>query len=229
MRSPLKRIFIALVVLTLFASSALAEGTSGEQKLSLTTGLPTEKAYKPVQITFDNEPGARPQLGMSHADVVYEFECYTGGYTRYLAIYNDDVPENRRGLPLHPRARAGDVLELRRRAGALRRLEPRKADVNAYIANLKVDAQFDGIKVDPHYHRDKKRKMPHNAVAELQNMLADTPEVAERQMLTFSADSPPSRARTRRRSPFPSARGTFPPLNTTPTASCTAISSTASR
>jgi hypothetical protein len=32
--------------------------------------------------------------------------------------------------------------------------------------------------------------MPHNAVAELQNMLADTPEVAERQMLTFSADSP---------------------------------------
>ena len=62
--------------------------------------------------------------------------------------------------------------------------------MNAYIAKLKVDAQFDGIKGDSHYHRDKKRKAPHNAVAEMQSMLTDTPEVAERQMLTFSADNP---------------------------------------
>lgn len=187
------RVFIAVVVLTLLTSSALAESAAGDQKLSLTTGLPTEKAYKPVQVTFDNEPGARPQIGMSHADVVYEFECYTNGYTRYLAVFNDDVPENVEGC----RSTRVPALEMYWNfGGALAYYggwDSGKADVYSYISKLKPDAQFNGYKGNPNYHRDKKRKMPHNAVAELHNMLAETPEVQERQMLTFSADNPTAR------------------------------------
>ena len=170
--------------------TALAEQSESDTKLSLTTGLPTGTPYKPVQITLDNEPGARPQIGMSHADVVYEFECYTGGPTRYLAIFNDDVPEIVEGC----RSTRVPALEMYSNfGGALAHYggwNKGAADVNAYIHKLNVDSQFDGIAGSKHYHRDKKRKMPHNAVAELQNMLADTPEVEERQMLSFSADNP---------------------------------------
>lgn len=88
---------IALMVLSMLTGTALSEQQQEGTKLSLTTGLPTEIPYKPIQISLDNEPGARPQIGMSHADVVYEFECYTGGPTRYLAIFNDDVPKAAEG------------------------------------------------------------------------------------------------------------------------------------
>jgi hypothetical protein len=181
------KLLCAVLAIALFLPSALAE--SG-QKLSLTTGLPTDKAYKPVQITLDNEPSARPQIGMSHADVVYEFECYTGGPTRYLAVFNDDVPKFVEGC----RSTRVPALEMYWNfGGALAHFggwSQGVADVNAYIAKLKVDSQFDGIAGSKHYYRDKKRKMPHNAAAELQDMLEDTPEVEERQMLHFSADDP---------------------------------------
>ena len=190
----MKRIFkcalLALMVLSMLTVSALAEQPNSEQTLSLTTGLPTDKPYKPVQITLDNEPGARPQIGMSHADVVYEFEAYTAGYARYLAIFNDDVPKIAEGC----RSTRVPALEMYWNfGGALAHFggySKGEAGVPAYIEKLKVDANFDGIKGDSHYYRDKKRKMPHNAVAELQNMVADTSEVAERRMLSFSADNP---------------------------------------
>ena len=176
-----------LLVLALAFPVALAE--SG-QKLSLTTGLPTDKEHKPVQMTFDNEPGARPQIGMSRADVVCEFECYSGGYTRYLAIFNDDVPKTAEGC----RSTRVPALEMYNNFGGAIAYyggwDNGPADVYSYIDKLKVDAAFNGYKGDKHYHRDSKRKMPHNAVAELQSMLEDTPAVAERQMLKFSADAP---------------------------------------
>ena len=51
-----KTIAILLIaLLTLAAASA--------ETLSLTTGLPTDKAYKPIVCQFDNEPGARGQCG----------------------------------------------------------------------------------------------------------------------------------------------------------------------
>lgn len=190
MKSTFKCTLIVLTILSMFTIRALAEQADSGQKLSLTTGLPTDKPYKPVQITLDNEPGARPQIGMSHADIVYEFEAYTGGPTRYLAIFNDDVPVIAEGC----RSTRIPALEMYWNfGGALAHYggySKGAAAVPPYIAKLKVDSQFDGIAGSKHYYRDKKRKMPHNAVAELQNMLADTPEVEERQMLKFDAGNP---------------------------------------
>jgi hypothetical protein len=185
-----KSALIATILLAMLAVPALAEQPEDGAKLSLTTGLPTDQPYKPVQMTLDNEPGARPQIGMSHADIVYEFEAYTGGPTRYLAIFNDDVPKVAEGC----RSTRIPALEMYWNfGGALVHYGgwiKGAANVNAYIDNLKVDSRFDGMGGSKHYYRDKKRKMPHNAVAELQDMRADTPEVEERQMLKFSADSP---------------------------------------
>ena len=185
----LKSAMVGLLVLSVLMGTALAEQPEGE-KLSLTTGLPTDKPYKPIQMTLDNEPGARPQIGMSHADLLYEFEAYTNGYSRYLAIFNDDVPKIAEGT----RSTRVPALEMYWNfGGALAHFggwNKGEADVYGYIERLNPASNFNGIKGDKHFYRDKKRKMPHNAVARLQDMLADTPEVEVRQMLSFSADSP---------------------------------------
>lgn len=190
MKKLLKYILCSLMALFAVTLCAAAEQSQGGMKPSLTTGLPTDKPYKPIQITLDNEPGARPQIGMARADIVYEFEAYTGGPSRYLAIFNDDVPEIAEGC----RSTRIPALEMYWNfGGALAHYggwNRGDASVNAYVDKLKVDARFNGMGGSKHYRRDAKRKMPHNAVAELNNMLADTPEVEERRMLGFDADNP---------------------------------------
>ncbi|HWM33827.1 MAG TPA: DUF3048 domain-containing protein [Pseudolysinimonas sp.] len=40
---------------------------------------------------IDNHPDARPQIGLEHADLVFE-ELVEGGLTRYVAVWQSDVP-----------------------------------------------------------------------------------------------------------------------------------------
>jgi hypothetical protein len=47
---------------------------------------------RPVAVMFDNHPSARWQAGITKAEVVYEIEV-EGPYTRYLAIYLCEAPE----------------------------------------------------------------------------------------------------------------------------------------
>ena len=84
-----KIVCIALALLMLMACAATAEGSG----LSITTGLPTDKTPEIMVVQLDNEPKARPQKGIASADIVYEVELYNGGYTRYTAIFNDEIPE----------------------------------------------------------------------------------------------------------------------------------------
>lgn len=51
-----------------------------------------EEYYNPVAVMIDNSPDAIPQWGLQMADIVYEGNM-EGGYTRFMAIYNDYVPD----------------------------------------------------------------------------------------------------------------------------------------
>lgn len=62
-------------------------------KFSSTTGLPFEGEYKPVMSVIENSIGARPQLGLQTADVVYEFPV-EGSITRFVAVFSDKVPSS---------------------------------------------------------------------------------------------------------------------------------------
>ena len=62
--------------------------TSG---VSLTTGLPTDKEYKPVSVMIENHQDARPQTNLQLADIIYEVTV-EGGATRFLCIFNDNYP-----------------------------------------------------------------------------------------------------------------------------------------
>lgn len=61
----------------------------------LLTGLPDldEADQRPVAVMIDNHIGARPQSGISRADIVYEILA-EGSITRYMAIFQSDLPEH---------------------------------------------------------------------------------------------------------------------------------------
>jgi hypothetical protein len=53
---------------------------------------PTFIKRRPIAVKIENDPAARPQSGLDHAEVVYEEEC-EGGVTRFIAVFLDrDVP-----------------------------------------------------------------------------------------------------------------------------------------
>lgn len=58
------------------------------------TGLPAEEAIanRPVLITVENSPQARPQSGLDKADIIYEVLA-EGEITRFLAIYQSQNAE----------------------------------------------------------------------------------------------------------------------------------------
>ncbi len=175
-----KTIAILLIaLLTLAAASA--------ETLSLTTGLPTDKAYKPIVCQFDNEPGARPQCGMASADVAYETEVYNGGYTRYTCVFNDTIPEKveavRSARMLH--------LDIYQDWGGIFACfgfqDAEGSNAKAYAAQV-VSRLFNGHVGDKGFYRDKKRKAPNNVVfkmGEIYDSVDDSFE--EKSPFTFSS------------------------------------------
>lgn len=51
-----------------------------------------EKNMRPVLATISNDPKARPQSGLSEADIIYEL-LVEGNTTRYLALFQSALPE----------------------------------------------------------------------------------------------------------------------------------------
>lgn len=48
---------------------------------------------RPILVTINNHPAARPQSGIASADIVYEMLA-EGDVTRYLALFQSELPEN---------------------------------------------------------------------------------------------------------------------------------------
>lgn len=61
---------------------------------SMTTGLPSGKVYKPICVMIQNDPHARAQTaGLGQADIVYEVLENGDAMTRFVAVFNDFLPE----------------------------------------------------------------------------------------------------------------------------------------
>jgi hypothetical protein len=65
-----------------------------EQKTPGINGLPLVdlEFTRPIAVVIENSPEARPQSGLSKADIVYE-TLAEGGITRFLAIFQSQKPE----------------------------------------------------------------------------------------------------------------------------------------
>lgn len=60
--------------------------------ISPTTGLQYSGKYQPVAVIINNHRDCWPQTGLQAADVIYEVTV-EGGMTRFMAIFNDNLPE----------------------------------------------------------------------------------------------------------------------------------------
>lgn len=159
-------IALALVLTFAFCAMAVAEGS----QISITTGLPTDHEPRTLVVQMDNEPGARPQKGISQADIVYEIELYNGGYTRYTVVFNDNIPERIEAVRSARIVNADTYMEYN---GCFIHYGGQQADtsnVYDYFNTLPVGARFDGLSNSNDFYRDKNRKAPNNVVCKLQDI-----------------------------------------------------------
>lgn len=165
-----KIVCIVLAMLLAFACAAVAEGAN----VSITTGLPTDKEPTVMVCQMDNEPGARPQMGIGSADIVYEVELYNGGYTRYTAVFNDTIPELIEAIRSARIVNADIYAEYN---GAFVHFGGQKYDgsnVYNYFGTMHVGARYDGINGLSDFYRDGSRRAPNNVVCKLTNLADKT-------------------------------------------------------
>jgi hypothetical protein len=144
-----------------YEAESLEEDQVSENNYSAVSpfsGLPISQNYyrRAVAASIENSPAARPQSGLSEAEIVYEF-MLEGGITRFLAIFWPEVPEKigpiRSARPaLVKTAQAYDALFLH--AGA----SPHGFALLAVNDILHLDQ----IYKSQYYWRSSKRSAPHN-------------------------------------------------------------------
>ena len=150
---------------------------------SSVTGLPnTNDSYIPILSQIDNNLGALPQWGISHADIMYELPIAGGGLTRLTALFSDSYPEEAGPV------RSGRVMhaDLREEWDAALVFYGRQEVPGSNMREIlsKYGATAKGLAIDGHANvykdfmpRVRYHLAPHNVSAhikEIRDMLATT-------------------------------------------------------
>lgn len=175
----MKKILVCLMAMILvFTSVSFAEQSQIQDTLlavgSITTGMPTDKPDQIMVAQFDNEPGARPQMGIGSADIVYETVLYNGGYTRYTAVFNDTIPEKIEAVRSARMVNVDMYLEY---GGAFIHYGGQQhegSSVYDYFDRVNMQARFDGLTDGKNFYRDNQRSAPNNVVGCLGQMYENT-------------------------------------------------------
>ncbi len=138
---------------------------------SITTGMAKDTPNRIILSQMDNEPGARPQMGIGSADIVYEIETYNGGATRYTAVFNDEIPEQIEAIRSARIVHADVALEY---GGCFIHFGGQQhagSNVYEYFKSVPMQARIDGISDgNGYFYRDKSRSAPNNVVCRLQKI-----------------------------------------------------------
>jgi hypothetical protein len=134
---------------------------------------------------IDNLAGARPQVGLEHTDLVFE-ELVEGGLTRYVAVWQSDVPDEigpiRSIRPMDPDINSplGGIVAYS--GGQLRFVEAMKA-TNVYNA---IHGQPDTADV---MYRTDAKPAPHNVIVRAPKLIAKHADLAPpTQQFAFAID-----------------------------------------
>lgn len=138
-----------------------------------------EKWARPVLATINNHPQARPQSGISQADIIYEFMA-EGNVTRFLALFQSELPET-----VGPIRSARDYfIYLSKGMDAFYVAHGYSPDAQKLLANRYVDnvngMQYDGTL----FKRSSDRKAPHNSYITGENILAAMEKVGASDEIT---------------------------------------------
>ncbi|HEY8530592.1 MAG TPA: DUF3048 domain-containing protein [Paenibacillaceae bacterium] len=161
------------------------------------TGLPVEQppSFRPFTVMINNYAAARPQSGLTYADIVWEVLA-EGGITRLMAVF-------------HSREFSDPI-------GPIRSIRPYLIDLGEMYGGVLVHAgaSNDALKILQHsgkadldeiynagafFYRDKSRKAPHNLYSTLEMLREGVkkrkfPEQVPVPSLPFSAETPPGAA-----------------------------------
>lgn len=145
--------------------------------ISPTTGLASDAEYRPMMVQISNAKEARPHWNLSEADIVYEFVYWGPAHTRYTAIYNDNHPDYVGGV----RSARVTQAELRQEWDCPfvffggQEMSGTSIYDTFKINDVGKDFLIDGTRGGKGFFRETSRVSPHNAVANLAEMVAAWP------------------------------------------------------
>ncbi|PLT28614.1 DUF3048 domain-containing protein [Peribacillus deserti] len=132
------------------------------------TGIRTDEAVnqRAVAVMVNNHPKARPQSGLSKADIVYELLA-EGEVTRFLAIYQSEKPKR-----VGPVRSARDYyIRLAKGFNSLYILHGYSPEAKELLEQGYMD-HLNGLKYDGTlFKREPSRKAPHNSYISFKNIL----------------------------------------------------------
>lgn len=148
----------------------VVEDTEEEKELPFVTPFTGERVEeeitaRPVLVTINNHPLARPQSGLAEADVVYEMLA-EGDVTRFLALYQSEIPES-----IGPIRSARDYfIDIAKGLDAFYIAHGYSPDAKSLLDKRVVEhmngMQYDGI----YFKRSSERKAPHNSYTTGENI-----------------------------------------------------------
>ena len=120
--------------------------------------LEEELTNRPVLVTINNQVEARPQSGLSSADVVYEMLA-EGEVTRLLALFQSEIPQSVGPI----RSARSYFIEVAKGLDAFYIAHGYSPEAKTMLANKVVD-NINGMAYDGTlFIRSKDRKAPHNS------------------------------------------------------------------
>jgi hypothetical protein len=156
------------------------------QLVSPFTGEPVRSLHRVLAVKIDNIVFARPQTGLTHADIIYVLPV-EGGLSRFLAVFSSSYP---RVIGPVRSARADDLQLLRQfgrpafaYSGATAALLP-YIRRHARIVNLYAGTTSG-------YYRDFSRIAPYNLDANPKSLLAQAAGASKARDIGFRFGSPP--------------------------------------
>jgi hypothetical protein len=148
-------------------------------------------AHASIAAKIDNHPDARPQVGLEHTDLVFE-ELVEGGLTRYVAVWQSDIPELfgpvRSIRPMDPNiiSPLGGIVAY---SGGQQRFVNLMRNTPVYNA---IHGQADTAST---FFRTPTKKAPHNVLVKARELLAQHASIAApAQQFAYSLDVPSATA-----------------------------------
>lgn len=144
-----------------------------------------ELANPSLAAKIDNHPNARPQVGLDRTDIVFE-EMVEGGMTRYVAIWQSDVPKEigpvRSIRPMDPDIVSpfGGIIAY---SGGQYRFVVLMQNTNVY------NAVHGSAAADPFMYRTTTKAAPHNVLVKASELVKKRKDLkAPKQQFSFSPD-----------------------------------------
>lgn len=153
---------------------AIEEPAKQEAIVAPLTGETVEEevTQRPIIVTINNHPAARPQSGLASADIIYEMLA-EGDVTRLLAVYQSNLPEN-----IGPvRSARSYFVDMAKGLGAFYVAHGYSPEAKAMLSNNVVD-NINGMNYDGTlFKRSNDRVAPHNSYITSENILKGAEKV----------------------------------------------------